>query len=214
VRGHFFNKPPNWLKFITPGLTWLLPNDDKIIYLTFDDGPVEKATPYVLDVLNDFKAKASFFVVGEMAEKNTALLQRMAASGHLIGNHTYKHLNGWKTPAQIYLKDVLKCQQFIDAIVPASSIKLFRPPYGRLTKTRMGILKKEYKIILCEKISGDFQPNLDFPRALRLLYETQTGDIVLFHDSIKCYQNLEILLPKFLAFFSERGYTFETLNMD
>jgi len=78
----------------------------------------------------------------------------------------------------------------------------------------MGILKKEYKIILCEKISGDFQPNLDFPRALRLLYETQTGDIVLFHDSIKCYQNLEILLPKFLAFFSERGYTFETLNMD
>lgn len=74
MRGHFFNKPPNWLKFITPGLTWLLPNDDKIIYLTFDDGPVEKATPYVLDVLNDFKAKASFFVVGEMAEKNTALL--------------------------------------------------------------------------------------------------------------------------------------------
>ena len=161
MRGHFFNKPPNWLKFITPGLTWLLPNDDKIIYLTFDDGPVEKATPYVLDVLNDFKAKASFFVVGEMAEKNTALLQRMAASGHLIGNHTYKHLNGLKTPAQIYLKDVLKCQQFIDAIVPASSIKLFHPPYGRLTKTQMGSLKRNIKLF-CEKISGNYQPNLDF----------------------------------------------------
>lgn len=158
MRGHFFNKPPNWLKFITPGLTWLLPNDDKIIYLTFDDGPVEKATPYVLDVLNDFKAKASFFVVGEMAEKNTALLQRMAASGHLIGNHTYKHLNGWKTPAQIYLKDVLKCQQFIDAIVPASSIKLFRPPYGRLTKTQKGSLKRNIKLFFVKRFLETSNP--------------------------------------------------------
>lgn len=214
MRSHLFIKQPNWLKFIIPGLTWSLPNDDKIIYLTFDDGSVNKATPYVLDVLNDFKAKASFFVVGEMAEKNTVLLQRMTASDHLIGNHTDQHLNGWKTPAQIYLKDVLKCQQFIDAIVPASSIKLFHLPYGRLTKTQIGNLKKEYKIILCEKISGDYQLNFSFPRVLRSLYEAQAGDIVLFHDSIKCYQNLEIFLPKVLAFFSARGYTFEILNMD
>ena len=170
--------------------------------------PSNKATPYVVDVLNDFKAKASFFVVGEMAEKNTVLLQRMTASGHLIGNHTYQHLNGWKTPAQIYLKDVLKCQQFIDAIVPASSIKLFHPPYGRLTKTQMGSLKRNIKLF-CEKISGRLPTQFRFPRALRFLYETQAGDIMLFHDSIKCYQNLEILLPKFLAFFSARGYTFE-----
>lgn len=153
------------------------------------------------------------FFVGEMAEKNTALLQRITVSG-LIVNHTFQHLNGWKSPAQIYFKDVLKCQQFIDAIVPESSIKLFRPSFGKLTKTQMGILKKEYKINLCEKISGDYQPNFSFPGALYLLYETQAGDTVLFHDSIKCYQNLEILLTKFLAFFSARGYTFEILNMD
>ena len=214
MSAHFFEKPPKWLKFISPGLTWSLPNDDKIIYLTFDYGLDEKVTPYVLDVLNEFKAKASFFVVGEMAEKNVELLKRMASSGHLIGNHTYKHLNGWKTSAQVYLRDVLKCQQLIDKMVPASPIKVFRPPYGRLTKAQMRGLKKDYKIILCEKISGDFQPKLDFPRALRLLYETEAGDIVLFHDNIKCYQNLEILLPKFLAFFSARGYTFEILNID
>lgn len=149
-----------------------------------------------------------------MAEKNTVLLQRMTASGHLIGNHNYQHLNGWKTPVQIYLKDLLKHQQFIDAIVLASSIKLFHLPYGRLTKTQIGILKKEYIIILCEKISGDYQPNFSFSRVLRSLYGAQAGDIVLFHDSIKWYQNLEIFLSKVLAFFSTRGYTFEILNMD
>ena len=137
----------------------------------------------------------------------------MTASGHFIGNHTYQHLNEWKTPAQIYLKAILKCQQFIDAIVPASSIKLFHPSYGRLTKTQIGMLKKEYKIILCEKISGYYQPNFSFPRVLSSLYEAQAGDIVLFHDIIKCYQNVEIFLLKFLAFFSARGYTFRILNM-
>jgi len=137
----------------------------------------------------------------------------MTASGHFIGNHTYQHLNEWKTPAQIYLKAILKCQQFIDAIVPASSIKLFHPSYGRLTKTQIVMLKKEYKIILCEKISGYYQPNFSFPRVLRSLYEAQAGDIVLFHDIIKCYQNVEIFLLKFLAFFSARGYTFRILNM-
>lgn len=90
--------------------------------------------------------------------------------GHLIGNYTYQHLNGWKTPSQIYLKDVLKCQQFIDAIVPSSSIKLFRFPYGRLTKTQMEILKKKYKIISCEKISEDYQTNFDFLKVFRLIY--------------------------------------------
>ena len=214
MRGHFFNKPPNWLKFITPGLTWSLPNDDNIIYLTLDDGPDEKVTPYVLDVLHDFTAKASFFVVGEMAERNIELLQRMASSGHLIGNHTYKHFNGWNTPAQIYLKDVLRCQEVIDRIVPSSSTKAFRPPYGKLTKAQMRHLKRAYKIILCQKISEDYLPNLDVLDALQLLYETQEGDIVLFHDSIKCYQNLKILLPKFLDFFSVRGYKFEKLNIN
>jgi peptidoglycan/xylan/chitin deacetylase (PgdA/CDA1 family) len=134
----YFITPPRWLKWMYPGLTWEIPveKDEKILYLTFDDGPHPIATPFVLEQLKKYNAKATFFCIGRNVADHRDVYQQVLDEGHTVGNHTYDHLNGWKTDDRKYVADVMKAAELIDS-------KLFRPPYGKITRFQSGVLRKK-----------------------------------------------------------------------
>ena len=188
-----------------PQVTWSIPNTGKTIFLTFDDGPVPDVSPFVLQTLDAFDAKATFFCVGSNVEKNPKLFQDVVRAGHAVGNHTHSHVNGWKTHADDYVKDVERCAKVVKST-------LFRPPYGRITPTQVRRLKTEYSICMWSVLSYDFDANVHQDRCLKnLIRATDSGDIVVFHDSIKAFPKMKYMLPRMLDHFSEKGYVFKSL---
>lgn len=177
---------------------------EKKIYLTFDDGPHPQATPFVLDQLAAYGAKATFFCIGKNVAAEPDIYQRIIAEGHTIGNHTQHHLNGWKTDDATYLDDIATAQQYI-------SSNLFRPPYGRIKRSQIKALhQQQNKIIMWDVLSADFDIGLTGEACLAyVLYHTQPGSIVLFHDSAKAWDRMSVALPKVLEYFSEKGFRFE-----
>lgn len=177
---------------------------EKKIYLTFDDGPHPQATPFVLDQLAAYGAKASFFCIGKNVAAEPDIYQRIIAEGHTIGNHTQHHLNGWKTDDATYLQDITTAEQYI-------SSNLFRPPYGRIKRSQIKALhQQQKKIIMWDVLSADFDTRLTGEACLAyVLYHTQPGSIVLFHDSAKAWDRMSVALPKVLEYFSEKGFEFE-----
>lgn len=170
------------------------------IYLTFDDGPHPEITPWVLDILAEYNAKATFFVVGQNAENNPAVLKRIRQEGHALGNHTSHHLSGYSNSTQDYIDNVKLCQQH-------TQTNLFRPPYGRIKRSQVIVLTKSFKIIMWNQLSGDFHRNLDIDKSLKALCEyTKKGNIVVFHDSQKSFENLKLLLPAYLDFLKQKGF--------
>ncbi len=189
-----------------PEIRWRFACSEKVIYLSFDDGPVPEATPYVLEQLELYHAKATFFCVGENAVKNPALLESILKAGHSSGNHTYNHLNGWKTDPGTYLENIEKCK----AVVPSA---LFRPPYGKMTQAQYKEIRKTYKIVLWDVVSYDFDPDLPPEACLDAVKKhVKPGSVVVFHDSLKALENLRIALPGTLAYFSSLGYTFKPIS--
>jgi len=207
----YFVKTPWWLKRIYSSYTWSVKTKEKVIYLSFDDGPHPDATPFVLDELKKHCAKATFFCIGKNVVAHPDIYKRILNDGHAIGNHTYNHVNGWKTEDEIYLDDVREAGKFIDS-------KLFRPPYGRITsfqaKNISGALnKKDVKIIMWDVISGDFDVSLDGNDCVQnIILNATNGSIVVCHDSEKALARLKILLPATLDFFKKRGFRFERLE--
>lgn len=204
----YFLKPPAILKQLTQNwLTWEMPPVGKKLYLTFDDGPVPEVTPDVLQILKQFNAKATFFCVGENVSKHPELFARIQSEGHAVGNHTYNHMQAWKTPAGEYLRNVDECKQIINS-------RLFRPPHGQITPWLIQQLQKDYKIIMWTVLTGDydmrFSPEQCLDNALR---HTRPGSIIVFHDSIKARRNMLYALPLFLEHCRERGFEFGTLDM-
>jgi peptidoglycan/xylan/chitin deacetylase (PgdA/CDA1 family) len=207
---------PNWLmrKFYSSAI-WRVPTKEKKIFLTFDDGPIPEVTPWVLSTLQEYNAKATFFCVGENIEKHPDIFRQIISGGHSIGNHTYNHLNGWKTKTKEYLENTERCESIIKYQV--SSIKyqekkLFRPPYGRMRKSQYSILNTQYSVIMWDVLSGDFDQTISEEKCLQnVLAKTRTGSIVVFHDSLKAKKNLFYVLPKFLEHFSKEGFQFEQL---
>jgi len=204
-------KTPWWLRALYPSLTWRMRGDEKTIYLTFDDGPHETATPFVLDQLKEYNAKASFFCIGKNVATHPGIYQRIRNEGHAVGNHTYHHLNGWKADDAVYLEDVKKAGNLIES-------NLFRPPYGRITRSQIKKLQTpnsrlHTKIIMWDVLSADFDTNLT-PEACTgyVLYHTKPGSIVLFHDSEKAWPKMRETLPKVLAHFTREGYRFEAIE--
>jgi len=183
-----------------------MPTSEKVIYLTFDDGPIPEVTPWVLDVLDQYNAKGTFFCVGNNVKKNQAVFQQVVDGGHSVGNHTQNHLSGWANEHLPYLHDVRNCSHQVET-------SLFRPPYGRLKPNQAQFLMRHYDIIMWDVLSGDFDQNLDPKQCLgNVLLKTGPGSIVVFHDSLKAEKNLKYTLPKVLKYFSERGYRFEAIN--
>jgi peptidoglycan/xylan/chitin deacetylase (PgdA/CDA1 family) len=206
----YFVKTPWWLKKIYPSYIWDIKTNEKYIYLSFDDGPHEKATPFVLDQLKKYNVKASFFCIGKNVAAYPEIYQRVLVEGHTVGNHTYQHMNGWKTPDKTYLDDVSQAAQYIDS-------SLFRPPYGRIRAFQAqqvpnAMKSPSAKIIMWDVLSGDFDETLSKDQCLdNVVLNTKAGSIVVFHDSEKAYRLLEYCLPRTLEFFSQRGFSFKEL---
>lgn len=209
---NYFVKTPWWLKRVYPSYIWHIPTQERAIYLTFDDGPHERATPFVLDELKKYNAKASFFCVGKNVVAHPAIYKRILDEGHITGNHTHNHLNGWKTGDKEYLKDAAEAAKVIDS-------SLFRPPYGKIksfqAKNIGAAIKKEFaKIIMWDVLSGDFDTSISEEQCLHnVILNAGKGSIVVFHDSEKAFPLLQYVLPRVLKFFDEKGYQFEALSI-
>ncbi|MGJ7030452.1 polysaccharide deacetylase family protein [Niabella hirudinis] len=207
----YFVKTPWLLKRIYPHYTWDQPASKKKIFLTFDDGPHPVATPFVLEQLRLWGAKATFFCVGKNVVAERLLYERLQKEGHSIGNHTHNHLNGWKTDTNTYLENVQLAATYINS-------GLFRPPYGRIRREQgrlliQGALGTRFRIIMWDVLSGDFDSSLQPEKCLKhVLQHTRSGSVVVFHDSEKAFKNMSFALPGVLKYFSERGFTFEVLQ--
>lgn len=192
-------------------MTWRKETENKIIYLTFDDGPIPEVTEWVLDELQKVNAKATFFCVGENIFKYADIYQKVKKAQHKTANHTYNHLKGWETSLDDYLKNVDKCEEQLTFSLNEN--KLFRPPHGRLTSSQANkIREKGYEIIMWEVLSADFSPKVSKEKCLhKSIKHTKKGSIIVFHDSVKTIEKLKYVLPRYLKHFSQLGYSFETL---
>jgi len=193
----YWVKTPPFVQFILKRLIWRVGNT-RCVHLTFDDGPVPEATPWVLDTLAAAGITATFFCVGENAEKYPAIYQRIIDEGHTVGNHTYNHLNSWKTDNQEYLDNVDKANKVINS-------KLFRPPYGKISPRLYNILSQNYDIIMWDVLSGDFDTSITAKQCVaNVTSSASEGSIIVFHDSIKAIDKLKIVLPQVISFFQEK----------
>jgi peptidoglycan/xylan/chitin deacetylase (PgdA/CDA1 family) len=202
-------KTPRLLKKLYPGLLWDAPECGRCIYLTFDDGPIPIVTPLVLNILQQYDAKATFFCIGDNVRKHPDVFEQVKNAGHAIGNHTYNHLKGWKTDDDIYLENVLKADELIGS-------NLFRPPYGRIKRSQANWLlsaRVDLKIVMWNILSADFDLNISPQKCLdNVIKNTRANDIVLFHDSLKAQPRMEYALPRALEYWSKEGYEFKTLQ--
>ena len=197
---------PFILEYIFPDLTWNLKTTAKEIFLTLDDGPHPHITTWVLDCLKEHSSSATFFCVGENVCKYPKVFDSIIENGNDVGNHTYNHLNGWKTRNDQYVKNILKAGKHIDT-------NYFRPPYGRITPSQIKSLRDNYKIIMWSILTCDFDSNVGMKQCLRnSIKYTKSGSIVVFHDSEKSQSNLKYALPKFLRHFIDQGYRIRSIS--
>lgn len=219
----YFIRPTRIEKALFPHALWVVKGCEKKIFLTFDDGPVPEVTLWALEQLKIRQAHATFFCVGQNIERHPEIFRKIISEGHGVGNHTYNHLNGWKTPVKNYMQNISRCDNAMrttaSRTLPVNSHPFgtanlyFRPPYGKLTFSQYAIIHKKYSIVMWDVLSGDFLPNLSAEKCLRnVLQKTRNGSIVVFHDSIKASKKLLYVLPKFLEHFSGLGYTFSKLK--
>jgi peptidoglycan/xylan/chitin deacetylase (PgdA/CDA1 family) len=201
-------KSPILLKWYYPTLTWNKSRNEKVIYLTFDDGPIPDVTSFVLNTLKSFNARATFFCIGDNIRKYPAIFEQLKAAGHRVGNHTFNHLKGWKTDDKTYIQNFLECQKL-------TGTDLFRPPYGRIKKSQIKAIKAQApqtQIIMWDVLSGDFDLNLTPEKCFQnVIKHTNGGSIIVFHDSLKAFDRLQYALPRVLQHFHQLGYTFNTL---
>jgi len=202
----FLAKTPAFLPFLMPSYTWRVPTTEKILYLTFDDGPIPVVTPWVLETLRTYAAKATFFCVGDNVQKHPEVFQQVISEGHAVGNHTFNHLKGWKTDTNTYLENVAQCSRVFNS-------KLFRPPYGRLRPQQLKALKSEYQIVMWDILSGDFSQKISGDTCLQQVMQyARPGSIVVLHDSLKAERNLRYVLPRVLEGLGGEGFRFEALK--
>lgn len=199
-------KTPQFIQNLFPNYTWKVPTEEKEVYLTFDDGPIPEVTPWVLEQLANYNAKATFFCVGENVQKHPSVFEAVKAAGHTVGNHTYNHLDGWTTDNIPYFHNTRHSARIIGS-------ELFRPPYGKLKPKQAQFLQRHYRIVMWDILSGDFDPNISNEQCLQnVIRNVAPGSIVVFHDSLKAKEKLEYVLPRVLQHLSEQGYRFEALQ--
>ena len=198
-------KIPGIIKSIYPGAVWNFKNEKNKIFLTFDDGPDPEVTPKVLQILNKYNAKATFFCVGENVKKYPEVLTQILKHGHKVGNHTFNHLKGWQTNTNYYIKNVELAANYIKS-------NLFRPPYGRIKRSQYKILKKKYKIIFWDVLSFDYSKRISKENCARkVIKNTKSGSIIVFHDAIKMKENVLYALPKVLEYFQDNNFKMKSL---
>lgn len=201
-------KSPLLLKWYYQKSLWHKKRSEKIVYLTFDDGPIPNVTEFVLNTLQHYGAKATFFCIGDNITKHSTIFERIKRDGHHVGNHTYNHLKGWATKTDEYVANFNKCQLLTQS-------DLFRPPYGRITRAQIAKLKSQIpqlKIVMWDCLSGDFDLKLTPEKCLlNVTKNVRNGSIIVFHDSLKAWDRLQYALPKTIDFLVEKGYSFGLL---
>ncbi|MFK8039322.1 MAG: polysaccharide deacetylase family protein [Crocinitomicaceae bacterium] len=200
---------PKWLKILYPGSIWgFFRPKRKVLYLTFDDGPSDEATNWILDQLADFSAKATFFCLGNQVKQFPNLYAKIIEQGHKVGNHSMSHPRGLRTSTETFVNDVLKAEKLIDS-------KLFRAPYGSLKFSQHKALKKAgFTTVFWSYVTYDFAIDIDIPMILtKMKRKVKSGDIIVFHDSAKSLPQLKQILPVALEYYAKKGFTFEVLDL-
>ena len=208
-------KTNRFLKLFFPKYIWELPNSEKKIYLTFDDGPIPEITEWVLGLLKKENIKATFFCIGENIQKHPEVFKQIISENHTIGNHTFNHLKGWNTSTKKYLENVELCNLVFEKYsISNFQSKLFRPPYGKITPWQAYRFRKlDYKIIMWDILSGDFDTTITPEKCLKnVLEKTTNGSIVVMHDSEKAKDKIFYTLPKILSYYKEKGYLFKAIS--
>ena len=194
-----FSHPPRLLTLLYPSLEWDIQTDQNEIFLTFDDGPTAGVTEQVLDLLSEYKAKATFFCLGKNIKSYPKIVDRIIKEGHSIGNHTFDHLNGWKTTSSDYLDNIKLFNQYFVT-------NLFRPPYGKIKRSQIHSIKDQYRIIMWTILSMDYNKNLSPEKCLvHCLKDLKKGSIVVFHDSLKAEQRMIFALRGLLNYCRDAG---------
>jgi len=198
--------PPKFFTNFFPGLIWSFPEEKNRIFLTFDDGPTEGVTPWVLDTLKAQNVKATFFCLGKKVEMHPDIFNRIVAEGHTIGNHSYSHLKGWETRTGQYVQDVDLANDLLNST-------LFRPPYGRIKKRQAKLLLKRYKIVMWNLLSMDYSKWVSPKRCASIVINNlRPGSIIVFHDSTKAEKNMKYGLTKLLEEAKRRGLEFAVIE--
>jgi peptidoglycan-N-acetylglucosamine deacetylase len=209
----YWIKTHSIIKKIFSKYVWNIQNNENKVYLTFDDGPTPEITHWVLEQLEKYNAKATFFCIGKNIEKHPEILQEVIKSGHSVGNHTFNHLNGWKTADNEYVTNTQLAQNIQSATCNLKS-NLFRPPYGKIKPSQSKKLQKlGYKIIMWDVLSADFDTTISKEKCLEnVLKNVKSGSVIVFHDSAKAYTNLEYALPKVLETLNNKGFIFDKIE--
>ena len=201
-------RPPSWFRPFSGPVIWKINTDEKKLFLTFDDGPIPELTPWVMDTLEEYHAKGTFFCVGDNVRKHPELFEEIRRRGHGTGNHGFSHHNGFRTSVRSYVLDVFKARRLIDS-------RLFRPPYGRLRPLARRILKTRFRIVMWDVLSMDYDRQLDPRQVVRnVIGHVQNGSVIVFHDNLKAKENIEYALPRILDYYGKRGYTFCNLESE
>lgn len=186
-------------------MTWNINGDTKCVYLTFDDGPTPEVTSWVLDRLDEYQAKGTFFCLGRNVEKYPEIFRELGKRGHSVGNHTYSHMKGYSASNSRYLDDIRMADELIGS-------KLFRPPYGRILPRQVEVIHPKYKIVMWEVLSVDYNPKVRAERVVRnVIKNVRNGSIVVFHDSKKASKNLYHALPEVLEYLKKNGYAMHAI---
>ena len=206
-------KTNNWIKKIFNNLVWDIPNSDKRIYLTFDDGPIPEVTEWVLDILKSEGIKATFFCIGDNIQKHPEVYKRILFEEHQTGNHTFNHLNGWKTENRHYIENFKLCETEHLKLNTEHSF-LYRPPYGKIKPSQSKTIRQfGYKIIMWDVLSYDFDSTVSEEKCLEnVISNTEQGSIIVFHDSVKAEKNLKYALPKAIQVLKDKGFIFDVIS--
>jgi len=206
----YFVKKPKWLRRFYGDCIWEMNTTDKVLYLTFDDGPDPNETPFVMEQLKQYNAKATFFCIGKNVIAHPELYDQLIREGHVVGNHSHSHIDGWKTNNTKYFRDIEDAAKVIES-------NIFRPPFGHITWNQVRYLKNQpnkLKTILWNVLSADFDEQTPEEKCLRNVVDNaKPGSIVLFHDHSVASRNLRYALPRVLAHFKQQGYRFEAINL-
>lgn len=203
----FIEQPPVLFRNLYPRALWRIRQEaEKTIYITFDDGPIPEATPFILDTLKRYNIKATFFMVGDNARRYPELLERVRAEGHRIGNHTFHHFGGARHTIRKYMADTALANEYLKT-------DLFRPPHGWMRPTQYYAMRNKYKIVMWDVVTRDYSKHIDAPDIVRIVKKyTRPGSIITFHDSLKSIEKLRIALPECLEWFITEGYQMKIIE--
>lgn len=199
-------QPPQLLRLLYPRAYWRMNKKEKAVYLTFDDGPIPRVTPWVLDLLDHYGIKATFFMVGDNVRKHPEEFRMVVERGHRIGNHTFNHIRGFEYTSESYLANTEKANEYLHT-------DLFRPPHGHMGWGQYHTLRKKYRIVMWDLVTRDYSKRLDGKQVLAKVKKyVRNGSIITFHDSLKSEENIKFALPRAIEWLKEQGYEFKVFD--